>query len=102
MSTSLYRTDGTIVPIAPANGVHWTMEELQGMVGGYFEIVCTIDSRYMVVNEHGKVQRPMLPLNKEATRIYQHGRFDPIVGPAVVVDTRLELDGPDEDEEDDG
>jgi hypothetical protein len=38
----------------------------------------------------------MLPLNKNATRIYQHGRVDPIVGPAVVVDSMLELDGPDE------
>ena len=39
----------------------------------------------------------MLPLNKEATRIYQHGRVDPIVGPAVVVDSLSELKEPGED-----
>ena len=101
MSTSLYRTDGTIVPIAPANGVHWTLEELQGLVGGYIEHCCTLDGRIMIVNEMGKIVRPMLPLNKEATRIYMHGRVDPIVGPALVVDTKLELVGPEDEPDDD-
>lgn len=98
MSTSLYRTDGTIVPIAPANGVHWTLEELQGLVGGYIETATTIDGRIMIINEHGKIVEPMLPLNVEATRIYRHGRFDPIVGPAVVVDSLQELNAPEEDD----
>jgi Domain of unknown function (DUF3846) len=100
MSSSLYRTDGTIIPIAPANGVHWTLEELQGLVGGYIEHATTIDGRIMIVNEMGKVQRPMLPLNKEATRIYRHGRVDPIVGPAVVVDSLQELNAPEEEDVD--
>ena len=98
MSTSLYRTDGTIVPIAPS-GVRWTLEELQGLVGGYIEAVSTIDGRIMIVNEEGKIQKPMLPLNIEATRIYRHGRVDPIVGPAVVVDSLQELNAPEEEEE---
>jgi Domain of unknown function (DUF3846) len=102
MSSSLYRTDGTIVPVAPANGVHWTLPELQGLVGGYIEHCCTLDGRIMIVNELGKIVTPMLPLNKEATRIYMHGRVDPIVGPAVVVDSLSELKEPgeDDDEED--
>lgn len=100
MSTSLYRTDGTIIPVAPANGVHWTLRELQGLVGGkVIEQCCTIDGRIMVINEGGKIVKPMLPLNKEATRIYQHGRVDPIVGPAVVVDSLSELKEPGEDED---
>ena len=98
MSTSLYRTDGTIVPIAPS-GVRWTLEELQGLVGGYIETVSTIDGRIMIVNEMGKVVTPMLPLNIMATRIYCHGRVDPIVGPAVVVDSLSELKEPGEDDE---
>lgn len=100
MSTSLYRTDGTIVPIAPS-GVRWTLEELQGLVGGYIETVSTIDGRIMIINEHGKIVEPMLPLNVLATRIYCHGRVDPIVGPAVVVDSLQELNAP-EDEDDTG
>jgi hypothetical protein len=44
----------------------------------------------------GKCLTPMLDLNIPATRIYQHGRVDPIVGPALVVDTKAELDGSDD------
>lgn len=99
MSSFLYRTDGTIIPVAPANGVHWTLEEMQGMVGGYVEIKRTIDSRWIVLNENGKVVKPMLPLNIAATRLYLYGRHDPIVGPALIVDNRLELDGPEEKED---
>ena len=99
MSTSLYRTDGTIVPIAPS-GVRWTLEELQGLVGGYIEHCTTIDGRIMIVNEEGKIKKPMLPLNIAATRIYRHGRVDPIVGPAVVVDSLQELNAPEDDDVD--
>lgn len=94
---TLYQTDGRVKEIQPANGAHWTEEELQGLVGGYFEVVCTIDGRFMVINDAGKIMRPPLELNIPATRIYIHGRKDVILGPAVVVDTRLELDGPDEE-----
>lgn len=99
MATYLYRTDGTIEMVVPLNGVHWTLEELQKMVGGDIEYLHTLDEKWIVINETGKVVKPMLPLNKEATKVYQYGRRDPIVGPAVVVDTRLELDGPEEEEE---
>jgi hypothetical protein len=98
MASTLYRTNGVIEPIQP-HGAIWSLEELQGIVGGYIEIVHTLDGKFMVVNETGKVQNPPLPLNIAATRIYMHGRHDPIVGPALVVDTKLELDGPDEEEE---
>lgn len=94
--TTLYETSGRVKEIQPANGIHWTLEELQGIVGGYIEVVSTVDGRYMVINEMGKVMTPPLELNIPATRIYIHGRHDPIVGPAVVVDTKQELDGPDE------
>lgn len=98
MASMLYLPDGRTKQVRPANGAHWTTEELQDFVGGYIEILRTVDGGYMVINETGKVQRPMLDLNRPATRIYQHGRVDPIVGPALVVDTRLELDGPRDEE----
>lgn len=97
--TALYETSGRVKEIEPSNGVHWTLEELQNLVGGYIEIVCTIDGRFMVINEEGKVLNPPLDLNIPATRLYIHGRRDTIHGPAVVVDTKLELDGPEEDGE---
>jgi hypothetical protein len=99
MSSSLYQTDGRVRTITPANGVHWTLEELQGLVGGYVEVLRTVDGGFMVINEMGKVMNPPMELNIPATRLYVHGRRDVIVGPAVVVDSKVELDGPDEDEE---
>jgi hypothetical protein len=99
MASFLYHPepDERIERVRPA-GSHWTLEELQALVGGYIEIIPTIDNRYMVINEMGKVQHPMLPLNKQATRAYLYGRHDPIVGPAVIVDTKEELDGPEADD----
>jgi len=90
----LIGTDGRTYVVRPSNGVHFTLEELQGFVGGYIEVVSTIDRRFMVINELGKLKG--LELNIPATRLYLHGRSDVIVGNAVVVDTRLELDGPEE------
>jgi hypothetical protein len=94
MSTMLYQPDGRTRELRPSNGVHWTREELQDLVGGPIEEVCTIDGRFMVVNDLGKLQK--LELNIPATRLYIHGRKDVIMGNAVVVDTRLELDEPEE------
>jgi hypothetical protein len=93
MPTFLYtpEPDEQIRLVKP-KGTFWTREELQEMVGGYIEIVKTIDGRVMVINEMGKLLN--LPLNKQATRIYLYGRSDPIVGPALVSDSREELDGP--------
>ena len=96
MASMLYMPDGHTKMVVPANGKHWTLEELEGFVGGYIEILRTIDGEFMVVNELGKCLTPMLDLNIPATRIYQHGRVDPIVGPALVVDTKAELDGSDD------
>jgi len=96
---TLYSVDGRVKEIRPSNGVNWSLEELQTLVGGYIEVVLTVDNRFMVINEQGKVMNPPLEANFPATRLYLHGRRDYIAGPAVVVDTKLELDGPDDDEE---
>jgi hypothetical protein len=90
MATFLYTPEpGEQIRMVKPRGNFWTTEELQELVGGLPEVLRTIDGRFMVVNETGKLLD--LPLNKQATRIYQHGRTDPIVGPAVVADSREEL-----------
>jgi len=98
MASTLYTTDGRVKTVRPSNGKFWTLEEKQAIVGGYFELKRTLTGEYMVINETGKIQSPMLPLNKWATRIYQHGRTDPLVGEVLVVDTREELEEPDDDD----
>ena len=54
-----------IVEIKPKNGRHFTLEELQGVVGGYIEIVRLSGNQFMVVNEEGKLMG--LPFNSLAT-----------------------------------
>jgi SRSO17 transposase len=93
----LYREDGTIETLKPMNGTNWQLAELQTLVGGYIEIVRTLDDRYMVIDEEGKLKGK--ELNASATRLYLYGRHDVIVGPAVVIDTKAEMDAPEDDDE---
>jgi hypothetical protein len=93
MATFL-RTSGEREVLSPLNGVHWTFAELGLLVGGYPERLRTTDGRYLVIDEEGKLKDK--PLNREATLIYVYGRHDPIVGDVVIIDTNLEMDGPDD------
>lgn len=96
----ILHTNGLAEMRQPSNGVHWTVTELQEIIGtSTIDIVSTIDGRFLVTDDLGKINQR--PLNKAATRLYIHGRSDVIVGAAVVVDTMLELDGPEEDDEND-
>ena len=95
---TLYRTDGRTRELTPANGVNWSLPELQKLVGGYIEVVPTLDGKYMVIDEEGKLEHKHKELNYHATRLYKYGRHDPIVGDAVVIDTFLEMNGPEEEE----
>lgn len=73
--------------VIPKNGTDFTLEEMQGYVGGYIEIVGLNDGRLLVVNEEGKLDG--LPINRGATAIWEanHGRTDIIVGDALVCDS---------------
>ena len=94
----LYRTDGRTKEVRPSNGVFWTLEEKQKFVGGDIETVSTVDGGFMVINDMGKLKG--LELNIPATRLYIHGRKDVILGDALVVDTRAELEEPDDEDSD--
>ena len=100
MSSLLYLPDGRTKVIRPANGKHWTPAELRALVEAPYcciEVLRTVDGGVMVVNEAYKVVYTADDLNYQATRLWVKGRQDVILGPAVVVDTREELEGlPDE------
>lgn len=59
------KTNGETIDVKPKNGTDYSLEELQGFVGGYIEIVRIDDERLMVVNEEGKLND--LPINSIAT-----------------------------------
>ena len=75
----IIKADGTKIDVTPKNGTDFQLSELQEVVGGYIEIVETIDKQIMVVNEEGKLIG--LPFNEEATRLV---RYDVIVGDVLV------------------
>lgn len=65
----IIKTSGEIIDFNPANGKEFTLEEMQGVVGGYIELTLTADEKnYMVINEEGKLNS--LPLNPKATEIF--------------------------------
>lgn len=79
----LIKTSGEIKEITPKNGSEFSLEELQGYVGGYIEAVSTKDERTLIVNEEGKING--LEINSKATDIYGYYLHDVIVGDAVLI-----------------
>lgn len=79
---TLYRTDGTIEVVSPANGNEFSLAELQALVGGLIQVVQTHDGRVLICDEEGKLKGKAY--NPLATLLYKHGSGDPIVGDAVV------------------
>ena len=62
---TLMRVNGSTEEVHPKKGKVFTLEELQGFVGGYIERVPLGNDRYMWLNEEGKLHD--LPLNERAT-----------------------------------
>jgi hypothetical protein len=95
----LMRSTGEQELIEPANGRSFSLQELQTLVGGYIEVVPTLDGQHlMVVDEEGKLKgkAPNVP----ATLMYLYCAHDRIVGDAVVL-TREEMGEGEEDEDED-
>jgi len=88
----LYQPNGTVTEVHPTNGKKFTLEELQGYVGGYIELIYTNRSRQMFINEDGKIEG--LPHNSKATLLcnMKLGPWDYIVGPAIVLEKSEEDD----------
>lgn len=80
-------TIGEVTEVKPKNGTDFSLEELQKVVGGYIEVVGTVDpSRIMVLNEEGKLKR--LSVNQKATALYPN-LADIIVGDVLVCKRRM-------------
>ncbi len=85
MPNEIIRVDGSREAYPPADGRHYTLEEMQRAIGGgYIEIVHTKDGRLMVLDEEGKLKR--FQVNQVATALYVYGNQDPIVGDVLVCD----------------
>ena len=92
---TLLKADGTIQAIKPANGTTFSLAELQGLVGGYIEILNAPGGEFLVLNENGKRDTPTY--NAAASELMR-GRLLPgdcIVGDAILATFR-ELEAEDE------
>ncbi len=61
----LIKANGSEQEVHPANGKTFTLEELQGYVGGYVELL-KVGTKDMYLNEEGKFKQAM-NINRRAT-----------------------------------
>jgi len=83
MKAEIIRANGDRMFVEPENKKNFTLNELQGFVGGYIQIIETTDDRLMIINEEGKLNK--LPTNGIATAYYKYGKKEIIVGDVVVI-----------------
>ena len=84
-------TNGVEQEVSPKNGTDFSLEEMQGIVGGYIEIM-PLDKtgEIMVLNEEGKLMR--LPLNEKATDYFlQNSLFDDFIVGNVLVCNSIQV-----------
>ena len=94
--TAIYiRANGITRKVSPKKGGKFSLQELQGFVGGYIEILNLHDLGYgdklMVLNEEGKLMG--LPYNEAATILYRNSvcwdGHDYIVGDVLLCDADM-------------
>ena len=85
-SAKIIYTDKEAEDYTPKNGKMFELDELQGIVGGWIEIIRLKDGRIIVINEEGKSKDKAV--NIPATNIMRRDHYttDYIVGTAIVCD----------------
>lgn len=80
----IIKANGEHKVVEPNNGKDFKLKELIEIVNGWVEIVWLPNDKIMIVNEDGKLLD--LPINQEATKIYQDtfGFNDVIVGDVLL------------------
>lgn len=80
-----YKTTGEQTEVQPQNGVHFSLKELQGYVGGWVEMIHLQGGKTMWMDEEGKLKG--LPMNLKANILAVESSIDPrdtIVGDVLV------------------
>jgi hypothetical protein len=76
----IIKTNGEEVDVQPNNGRHFSLKEMQDIVGGYIEVIPYGTKKLMVLNEEGKLLG--LPENNVATDLVRGA--DIIVGDVLL------------------
>lgn len=92
MEAKIYKQSGRVAKVTPPNGEHFTLTELQCLVGGHIEIVLLGGGEVMVIREDGKMCQDA-EINHSATRIAREHQaiwaHDCIVGNALVCPSEM-------------
>jgi hypothetical protein len=77
-----------VIPVTPKDGKWFSLEELQGYVGGNVELAVLRDGRDLWLNEEGKLIG--LEFNPLATMLWQDtfGSSDVIVGDVIITNRK--------------
>ena len=96
----LIRADGTEQEVHPANGKRFSLEELQGFVGGLVELI-DVGEGIMWINEEGKLIN--LPYNEGATGLAAPYLFwgDYVAGDVLVLSAKEDRESRVGDEDED-
>ena len=65
---TLYKATGEQTEVKPKRGHDFTLEELQGYVGGFIEMVGLTNGLCMILDEEGKIKRK--PVNRAGTLLF--------------------------------
>ena len=80
----LIKVNGETIDVTPTNNTNFTLEELQKYVGGIIQIIGTKSKKLMIINEEGKLFN--LKKNNKATKLYEYGSEDMVVGDVLIID----------------
>ncbi len=81
----LIKENGEICQITPSNGSDFVLEEAQGYVGGFIEVVRLNEQQIMIVDEEGKFSKVLNVFASAIADSYKAIRCnDYIAGDAVI------------------
>lgn len=93
----IVRSNGSMEVVEPKNGIYFSLEEMQKIVGGHIEI-CEVhddikkdidEPVMMVIDEEGKLKSK--PVNWSATAIYKYSMVGDVLVDVVVGDVLIAL-----------
>lgn len=97
MKAIVYEMDGREIEIEPNDGKHFTLKEMQGIVGGTIDIQrLPKDNKIIIVNDNGLSEG--LEVNAKASEVwkrnypiaeYPHNNLEFLVGNVIVCDDSM-------------
>lgn len=83
----IYRVSGKTEYVNPKDNKHFSLKELQGIVGGYIEIVSLPNSMIMVINENGLSPKKVNEKASFIANAMTRGSINAIYGDVLVCDS---------------